>query len=146
MKQVSEFVPVRFRSGFNDDGTAAGEAAGLRCEDVSLAVQDPRDEVDINSIVSRYLPGGMAPQVTRVPLEGDFSDITDFHSALAAVEAARAAFMSQDAKVRERFGNDPGAFHDFCVDPGNLPELRKLGLAAPAPEVPDAPPPPPPAA
>jgi len=47
--------------------------------------------------------------------------------------------MALDARTRERFDNDPGAFVDFCLDPSNLEELRKMGLAMPAAELPVAP-------
>jgi len=139
MKQVAEFVPVRFRTGFNDNGEAAGEAAGLCCRDVSLSVQDAKADCDINTIMSRYVTSGVAPQVTRVPLEGDFSEVTDYQSAMLAVQRAQESFLSLDGKVRERFGHDAGRFVDFCLDPANLPELRKMGLAPPAQEPPPAP-------
>lgn len=142
MKKAIEFVPVRFRTGFNDDGEEAGLAAGLVCWDISLTVQDPKDDCDINRIMSRYVQSGVAPQVTRVPIQGDFTEIVDYRTALEAVQGAQQAFQSLDGKVRARFGHDPARFHDFCLDPANLPELRKLGLAVPAPE---APPPSPPA-
>lgn len=139
MKQVSEFVPIRFRTGFNDDGREAGAAAGIRCEDPSLTVQDAKGDTDINTIMSRYVQGGLAPQVVRVPLEGDFTEITDLRGALEAVRAAQESFANLDAKVRARFDHDPAKFHDFCVDPANLEELRKLGLAVPAPAAAAAP-------
>lgn len=145
MKQVSQFVPVVFRTGFNDDGVAAGDAAALECRDVSLTVQDPKDECDINRIMSRYVQSGVVPQVTRVPLEGDFSDLVDYRSALEAVRAVQESFSTLDAQVRQRFDHDPAKFHDFCLDPANLPELRKMGLAKPGPvdsEAPPASPPP----
>lgn len=144
MKQVKEFIPIRFRSGFNDDGVAAGAAAALVCDDISLTVQADREAADINTIMSRYTQTAVAPQLVRVPVEGDFDDIFDFRDAMAAVRAAQESFAALPPNLRQRFDHDPAAFHDFCVDPANLPELRALGLAVPAPEAPAAPSPSPP--
>ena len=31
--------------------------------------------------------------------------------------------------IRERFGNDPAKFVDFCVNPANIEAVREMGLA-----------------
>lgn len=66
-------------------------------------------EVDINTICERFgLSPATAPAAAGV--YGDFSGITDFESALAAVERARSGFAALPAEVREKYKNDPGRF------------------------------------
>lgn len=97
-----------------------------------LTVQDEQLNTDINEIVRRLGIGQMPLVNVRVPMEDDFVDITDFHSAQNALVRARESFDALPADIRSRFRNDPGLFFNFCVDPGNLEELRKMGLAVPA--------------
>lgn len=129
LNDVSTVEIPFFRTPFNYDRSAASSESGLVCEDVSRAKQSFREECDINTIVERFLHTGDLPEGVRVPQYGDFTGISDYQSALHAVQAASEAFMAFPADVRARFGNDPGVFVDFCSDPANLPELRKLGLA-----------------
>ena len=44
------------------------------------------------------------------------------------VNQARDLFMSLDAEVRKRFGNDPAQLLDFLADNKNYDEAKKLGL------------------
>ena len=118
------------------DADAVSNATGLRCEDASLTVQSQKDEADINTIVRNFGITGKIPQNVRVPTYGDFEFVGDYRSALEAVRAAEKSFMEMPAEVRYRFQNDPQAFVEFCSDPGNVDEMRKLGLAVPAPVVP----------
>lgn len=122
------FVPVFIRTGNNYDMRAASDASGLRCEDVSLAVQSARDEVDINTITRRFGLTGELPEGVRAPVFGDFTEVTDYRTALHSIMEAEASFMAMPAEVRSRFGNDPAAFVDFCSTPGNEDELKRLGL------------------
>ncbi|WNK13751.1 MAG: internal scaffolding protein [Microvirus sp.] len=123
------------RNPFLYDRDEASVSSGLSCADLSLAVQDQRDEVDINTIVRRFGLTGELPSDVRAPVYGDFTVVNDYQTALNAVLSAQAAFMEMPASVRERFGNDPQAFVEFCSDPVNGVEARKLGLLVPeAPE------------
>ena len=126
------------RNPYNYDTAEASDESGLRCEDPSLAVQDQRDEVDINTIVRRFGLTGQLPEDVRVPTYGDFTGVSDYHSAMNAVRMAGESFMAMPAEVRSRFGNDPGNFVAFCSDPANLDEMRKLGLAVAASPAADA--------
>lgn len=101
----------------------------LICNDPSLAVQSQKDEADINNIVRNFGVTGRVPSAVRLPQYGDFSGVSDYRSAIEAVRAAEASFMSIPAKVRAEFDNDPQQFADFCLDPSNLPQLREWGLA-----------------
>lgn len=117
------------RSAYNYDVDEVSNASGLTCSDASLAKQSFREECDINTIVRNFGLTGQLPDDVRPPTYGDFSGIFDFHSAMNAVAEAQEAFDALPAEVRARFHNDPGAFVDFCSNPENLPDLRKMGLA-----------------
>lgn len=114
-------------------GRTLGKRIALYCEDPSLAVQSQKDEADINVIVKNFGVTGTVNTPTVLPSYGDFDGVDDYRSAIEAVRAAEAAFMSVPSSVRERFHHDPQAFLEFCENPKNLPELRKLGLANPEP-------------
>lgn len=92
-----------YDAGCLSDMTAREAGPG----DVSLVQQQFGEEVDINTIVRRFgltqeMPSGIAGGVY-----GDFSGITDYESAVEAIDRARSGFMKLPAEVRDRFGNDP---------------------------------------
>lgn len=118
-----------FRNGFNYDVDQASLESGLRCDEPSLAQQQFKDEADINQIVRKFGVTGQIPVTARMPLSEDFVGITDYHSAMNSIIAADEAFNALAPEVRERFENDPGRFVKFCLDPKNLDEAVKLGLA-----------------
>ncbi|WNK14769.1 MAG: internal scaffolding protein [Microvirus sp.] len=115
------------------DLKARSDAAGLLCTDPSKTVQSDAEDADINTIVRRFGLTGTMPQGLKVPEYGDYDLVSDFHSALIAVEEARVNFMAMPANVRAEFGNDPGSFLHFASDPANIDALRDLGLAKPKP-------------
>lgn len=109
----------------------------ISCPEPSLAQQQFKDEVDINALMARFKVTGQMPVGASVPSYGDFSGVTDYRTAMDAVNRARDAFMAYPADLRSRFMNDPQKFLEFVSDPVNLDECRKLGLAIPAkPDVP----------
>lgn len=138
------------RSGYNYDRDEASMEAGLDCgagfdlatgECVlipSKTKQSFAEECDINTIVRRFGLTGELPANVRMPSYGDFEDTPDYHTAMNAVRAAQESFMAMPADVRYRFNNDPGRFVDFCSDPANEAEARKLGLVE-GPELPVVP-------
>lgn len=122
---------VFVRSEFNYDMDEASEASGLKCMDESLTKQSFAEEVDINTIVKRFGLTGQLPVDVRTPLNDDFEGVFDFKSAMDAVVQAQESFDAMPAETRARFHNDPAEFVDFCSNPDNLDEMRKLGLAIP---------------
>lgn len=119
------------RSAYGYDRNAASADSGLLCEDESLAIQSAKEECDINTLVRRFGITGQLPQGVRMPTYGDFTSVGDFRDAQDALISARESFMALPADVRRRFDNDAGLFVDFCSDPNNLEECRKMGLAPP---------------
>lgn len=119
----------------------------IGADEVSMADQSFREECDINTIVKRFGITGVVGGPQLPPPIEDFADIFDFQTAMNVLNAADRAFMSLDAEVRARFGNDAGRYVDFCSKRNpdgslvNLDEMRKLGLALAAPPAPVVPPP-----
>lgn len=131
---VSKTEKVRAYRAY--DYEAVSDATGLDCKDESRAVQSQKEEADINTIVRNFGITGKMPENIRVPSYGDFEGIDDYRSAIHAVREAEAAFMQVPAEIRARFENDPQQYLDFVDNPSNLEEMRRLGLAKPAVEVP----------
>lgn len=132
--------PPFVRSPYNYDMDAASLESGTRCDDPHLAQQQFLEESDINTIVERFGLNGEMPVSPVVPSYGDFSEVTDFQSAMNAVVAAQAGFMELPAKVRARFSNDPQQLLEFLANGENRKEAIALGLIPEpvAPEVPVA--------
>lgn len=101
-------------------------------DDVSLTDQQYKNDCDIDIILKRYRAGQPLP-VGREGRFGDFSDVGDFQTAFEKVRSAISDFESMPAKLRDRFSNDPAVFYDFILNPANIEECRRLGLAKPAP-------------
>lgn len=122
---------VIVRGIFAYDADLVSDETGLLCADESLAVQDERDEVDINNIIARFLKTGVLPSSLRVPRQGDFTEARSMQDSLQLILQAEDAFMELPADMRARFHHDAAEFVEFVSDEKNLPELRKLGLANP---------------
>lgn len=124
---------VFLRTEFNYDMNEASKESGLECKDPSMAQQQFVEECDINTIVERFGLTGEMPADLKMPVYGDFTQVTDFHSAMNAVREAEGAFMALPAKVRSRFGNDPQQLLEFLADGSNRQEAEFLGLVKPLP-------------
>ncbi len=91
--------------------------------------QSDFDRSDINLIVERFIRTGVLESVKQTHGEyGDFSEVTDYHSALNQVRHAEESFMTLPATVRAKFQNDPGMFLDFVGNPDNLDQMAEMGL------------------
>lgn len=123
---------VVLRAPYSYDVDAASLQAHSDTVGESLTKQSFADECDINRILERFAITGHVPENVRAPSYGDFVDIPSYQDALNAVIEAERSFMQMPANVRARFGNDAHAFVEFCSDPANLDEMRRLGLAVQA--------------
>lgn len=90
------------------DAHAVSLESAVHTGSESVVQQHLVDEVDINTIVRRFGITASRPSGDVGGVYGDFTGITDFESAVEAVERAQAGFMALPAEVRERFGNDAG--------------------------------------
>lgn len=101
--------------------------------------QSFKDECDINQIMDNWLKTGEPPHAPpTIGVYGDFSNTTDYQSALDQVLNAGRAFSRLPLKIRARFGNQAKQLLAFLDDPNNEAEAVELGIIA------DPNPPPPP--
>jgi len=119
---------VFVRNPYNYDIDKVSDETGLLCKDPSLAQQHMKDECDINVIVERFGVTGQIPQTPIEPSYGDFSGVTDYHTAMNKIKAADAAFMALPAKLRAKFDHDPNALLNFLENETNRSEAIQLGL------------------
>lgn len=113
----------------NYDADAVSAATGLEFDpDEGMTHQSFKDECDINTIVARFGLTGELPGDFRMPVSGDFTGVTDFHTAMNMVRDAQDNFMRMPAELRKRFGNDPQVLMEFLEDANNKDEAIKLGL------------------
>lgn len=99
----------------------------------SMTQQSNADEANLNVIMDRYLSTGQLPQVRADAIQGDFTSVFDYRTAVEAIRDSNDAFQELPAEIRKKFGNDPGNFIEFASNPDNLEELRKMKLADPLP-------------
>lgn len=126
------------RDPYNYDRKKASQDSAFYNTQPSKTQQHQKEEADINTIVKRFGLTGQLPQNVRMPQYGDFTGVTDYHSALNAVKQADEAFMSFPAHIRERFRNSPEAFVEFILDDKNRKEAEELGLVPKAKKQPEA--------
>jgi len=119
---------VFLRTPYNYDKDAASNESGLHCEDASLAQQHYKEECDINTILEKFNITGLLPESPLSPRYGDFTGISDYHTAMNRVFAAQDEFEALPAQIRARFGNDPAQLIEFLENSDNRPEAEKLGL------------------
>lgn len=98
--------------------------------------QSCKDECDINKIMARYHKNGVLPKmILENPIFGDFSSMPDYQESMGIVIKAQSQFNALSAELRNRFGNDPAKFLDFCSKEENRDEMKKLGLLKPEKKV-----------
>lgn len=102
----------------------------------SLAVQDEKEESDINYIVNKYADGqqgvftldlGDSSQYSFLQF-GDATLPGDYSTALELVSGVREEFYTLPAKVRAKFGHDPMNFISELNNPETLEYLHREGL------------------
>lgn len=103
--------------------------------ELSRTKQADKDQTDIHKILDRYNRTGLVDHVAKgVAQYGDFTNVNEYQEALNITLRAQQSFAGLPAKVRAKFGNDPGAFFEFATNPENHEKLVEMGLAnAPAP-------------
>lgn len=87
------------------------------------------EECDVNKIMGQYRRHGFVSHLAqRPPRYGDFTNVTDYLTAVTAVKEAEKAFQSLPARVRDYCGNDPATFLQAMANPEALEQMKKLGL------------------
>lgn len=138
MSKAVQLDLVELVQALNVDHTPPYVECGLDCDlenNPSLTIQSEADACDINKIMAQWAKTGLLPHVNRFPGSyGDFSDASDYQTALNRVIEAQDAFMELPAAIRTKFDNDPGKFLEFASNPENAQEMINLGLATPLPD------------
>lgn len=116
------------RGQYNYSGDDVSKATGIEFLDPSLTKESQAEDADINVIVSKYVRTGQLPDLSRRPEFGDFTGISDYRTALHAVQEAQELFSQLPAAFRLEFGNDPAAFLEY-MEKGGDERLVKYGLA-----------------
>lgn len=98
----------------------------------SRTKQSFKQECDINYMLNTYQKTGQMPPINpRAAQYGNFTLVTDFHTAINQVKDAEQAFLQYPSELRKRFGNKPEHLITFLEDPENHAEAVELGLMAP---------------
>lgn len=125
---------MKFKTAY--DPVEEHDHCGIEFTMPSLAVQDEKDETDINYIVNKYADGqkgiatldlGDSSQYAFLQF-GDATLPGDYSTALELVSGVREEFYSLPAYVRAEFGHDPMNFINRLNDPATLEYLRQQGL------------------
>lgn len=95
---------------------------------ISKTKQNQKEESDINNIVRKFGLTGQLPSNVKMPQYGDFTEVTDYQSALNQVISAQTAFMAMPAEIRKRFHHDPQELLEFVSDERNRQEAEKMGI------------------
>lgn len=86
-------------------------------------------QTNINLIVERHRETGDLEHISReIAMQGDFSNVPDYQTALNQTIEAERQFMLLPPRVRARVDNDPVQFVTFYEDEKNAAELIELGL------------------
>jgi len=123
----------------------------LICEKKGRTKQSAKKECDINYIVGQFQKHKKMPDMIRAVGEYlNLENAPDYREALDTVIRGQETFDMLPAKLKTRFNQDPAQFLEFVMNPGNLEEMRALGLTekgvsqepkAPAPAPAGSPPP-----
>lgn len=125
---------MRFKTAY--DPVEEHDHCGIEFTMPSLAVQDEKDESDINYIVNRFADGqkgiatldlGDSSQYAFLQF-GDATLPGDYSTALELVSGVREEFYSLPAYVRAKFGHDPMNFINQLNNPETLEYLQREGL------------------
>lgn len=125
---------MKFRTAY--DPVETHDHCGIEFTMPSLAVQDEKDETDINYIVNKYADGqkgiatldlGDSSQYAFLQF-GDATLPGDYSTALELVSGVREEFYSLPAYVRAKFGHDPMNFISQLNNPETLDYLQREGL------------------
>lgn len=125
---------MKFKTAY--DPVEEHDHCGIEFTMPSLAVQDEKDETDINYIVNKYADGqkgimtldlGDSSQYAYLQF-GDATLPGDYSTALDLVSGVREEFYTLPAYVRAKFGHDPMNLIERLNDPETLEFLQQQGL------------------
>lgn len=93
--------------------------------------QEFKDECDVNQILRKFAKTGLATHMAKgVPQYGDFSNVTDYQTAIEQIKDAELSFLELPANIRRYFDNNPAKLVQWMSDPENAQEAIDMGLAS----------------
>jgi len=120
---------MKFRHAYSADQAEVSYESGLACDyQLGRTKQSFKEECDINTIVRRFGLTGKVPVGFKMPQTGDFTNVSDFQSAMNLIVEAEDSFLQVPAEIRARFDHNPQALMSFMENPANVEECRRLGL------------------
>lgn len=117
------------RSAFNYDRDAVSLVNGLECPEPTLTQQNTAEQTDINYIVATFARTGVLPQAQKLPTYGDFSQVSDFRSAMELIQQSQELFQNLPSDARSHFNNNPALFLDYMQNSPEQALIDKLGLS-----------------
>lgn len=130
---------IQVRAPYNYDADAVSRETAIDFTgQETMTQQQFAEECDINTIVKRFGITGQLPNGINMPQSGDFTQVTDFHTAMNLVREAEQAFLQIPGEVRARFNHDPAEVMKFLDDDKNRAEAIALGFIPKPPEEPRA--------
>lgn len=127
-------IQPHIRTMYNYDRDAISEETGTTFTEPTLAQQSFKDEVNVNTIMRKFVMSGELPNVIRPVMPEEFEEVFDFQSAMNKIRRAQEEFMKLPSGVRARFQNNPQVFTQFLQNPENQAEATKMGLIIPRPK------------
>ena len=95
----------------------------------SMTAQEFAPFCDVNRIIARWEKTGVLEHTARFQGQyGVFVGPESYHAAMNRIMDVQSMFNTLPARMREEFGNDPGAFLRYVGDPENYEEMAKRGL------------------
>lgn len=106
------------------------EVSGIVFDDPTLAQQQFKDEVNINTIIARAMQTGDMSAFTPNDRAQfiDASVYDDYQSALDTLQTVEEDFYSLPADLRKEFDNDADKYVEFMSDDANHAKAVELGL------------------
>lgn len=111
------------------------KSPGKKFTQPSLTKQGLRDECNIDTIIAKYHRTKVLPERNNPGFYGDFTQVTDFQSALEQVREAKDGFSTLPSKIRKRFNNRPADLLHFLSDAANRAEALELGILVPEEQI-----------
>lgn len=116
---------LKFKTAYSEPVRVSFKTTGP-----SLTQQQYAEDSKIQNIMRKYDSTGFFDNINRNPGRYvDISDITDIRDAMDRINEANDHFMDLPSDIRQRFKNNPTEFYEFAMNPDNMDEMVRLGIA-----------------
>ena len=98
---------------------------------ISLTEQHHKDDCDMHFIMRKFEKTGQIEHLNTIkPVYADLLAQPSFEQQVNSIAQMTEAFNTAPAKVRERFGNNPGEWLEWLSNPDNRKEIEDYGYDA----------------